>query len=94
MKPEQILQEFQKRIEESYQKGNQGRRSINIHTPRGSFNAGLDKGFDILADILEVCPVCLGEGKVEIQTAPDESHFRACECQSEDDFSGASEGDR
>lgn len=94
MKPEQILQQFKKHIEESYQRGNLGRIAQNKSAPRGAFNAGLDKGFDILADILEVCPVCLGEGKVEIQTSPDESYFRACECQGEDDFSGASEGDR
>lgn len=94
MKPEQIFEQFKKRIEESYQKGNQGRKSINLQSNRGAFNGGLDKGLIILAEILEICPICFGEGKVEISTAPDDSHTRACECQSENDFSGATEGDR
>lgn len=43
----------------------------------------------------EVCEECGGTGIVEIQTAPDDSYERPCSsCGGEDDFSGATEGDR
>lgn len=41
-----------------------------------------------------VCKICNGTGIVEAGTTPYNLEERACVCQEEDDFSGASEGDR